>query len=93
MSKEPWHLDRKVPIALILTILLQSGAAVWFAANLGNRVVVLERDVERQRVVNNLQESEIRAIETGAARLDEQLDNIANGINRLERQLDRLTTN
>ena len=33
-----WHLDRKVPIAMILTIVMQTGAFVWFAARLDQRV-------------------------------------------------------
>lgn len=38
-----WHLDKKVPLALILTITLQTGAFVWWAAGLNERVAVLER--------------------------------------------------
>jgi hypothetical protein len=38
-----WHLDKKVPIALIATLILQTTAIVWWAANLSTRVDALER--------------------------------------------------
>lgn len=38
-----WHLDKKVPIAVILTILLQTGAFVWWGARIDQRVEILER--------------------------------------------------
>jgi hypothetical protein len=38
-----WHLDKKVPLALILAILLQTAAAVWWASSIGERVNQLER--------------------------------------------------
>lgn len=41
--KEHWHLDRKVPIALILTILGQTGAALWWAAGVNAKVDQLEK--------------------------------------------------
>jgi hypothetical protein len=39
-----WHLDKKVPLALILTLALQSGAFIWWAAKADNRLDNLERD-------------------------------------------------
>jgi hypothetical protein len=39
-----WHLDKKVPIALILTILGQTVVMTWWAASLSQRVDALERN-------------------------------------------------
>lgn len=38
-----WHLDRRVPLALIVTILLQTGGIVWWAAGISARVDQLEK--------------------------------------------------
>jgi len=49
-EREPshWHLDKKVPIALIFTILVQTFAAGWFAANINARLTIVEnRQTER----------------------------------------------
>lgn len=46
---EPWHLDRHIPIALILAIIGQTAGAVWWASTIsstqadqGRRIGVLE---------------------------------------------------
>ncbi len=39
-----WHLDKRIPIALIVTILVQTFAMGWWAASLSQRVDVLERN-------------------------------------------------
>lgn len=41
-----WHLDKKVPIALIATLLLQTGGLVWWARGLDARVAALEKGDE-----------------------------------------------
>jgi hypothetical protein len=41
-----WHLDKKVPLALILTIAIQTGGFVWWAASTNERVANLERRVD-----------------------------------------------
>jgi hypothetical protein len=38
-----WHLDKRVPLALIFTILVQTAMGFWWASGLTERVSVLER--------------------------------------------------
>jgi TolA-binding protein len=33
-----WHLDKRIPIALIVTLIVQTGLAVWWVSNLSHRV-------------------------------------------------------
>lgn len=42
MLDSEWHLDKKVPIALIFSILFQSGAFLWWGASINERVKSLE---------------------------------------------------
>lgn len=37
-----WHLDKRVPVAIIGTILMQTAGGVWFAAGLHWRLMALE---------------------------------------------------
>lgn len=39
---EPWHLDRKVPIVLIATIVMQTAGIVWWASGIHHRVGTIE---------------------------------------------------
>ena len=44
----PWHLDRTVPIGLIITILLQTITVVWVMSGLFSRVDQQTRDLAAQ---------------------------------------------
>jgi uncharacterized coiled-coil protein SlyX len=54
-TDEPWRLDKHIPVAVIFTILIQTGGLVWWAAGISSRVDEAER-------VNARQESVIDAI-------------------------------
>lgn len=43
-----WHLDKRVPIALIFTIVMQSMAAVWWASAMQSRLESLEAMLSAQ---------------------------------------------
>jgi hypothetical protein len=43
--QEQWHLDKRVPVALILTLLGQMVVAIWWAASINTRVEAIERNV------------------------------------------------
>lgn len=54
-----WHLDRRIPLALILTISLQTGLGIWWASRINaiqeahsQRILVLEerQDIIRQAI-------------------------------------------
>lgn len=45
-SDAQWHLDKKVPLALILAILLQTGGIVWWGATASERLSALERKAD-----------------------------------------------
>jgi hypothetical protein len=46
MDETKWYLDKRVPLALILTIVIQTAGLVWWASNLTERVNSLERTQE-----------------------------------------------
>jgi hypothetical protein len=66
-----WHLDKKVPIALIVTIVLQTGVFIWWAARIDFRTQSLESfhttdslridALERERVPNGEFRAETKA--------------------------------
>jgi len=42
-ASQNWHIDKRIPVAIIVTIVMQSMAAVWFASGIAHRVENLER--------------------------------------------------
>lgn len=43
-EREQWHLDKKVPIALIIALAVQTFTFGWWAATQDARILSLERD-------------------------------------------------
>lgn len=44
-----WHLDKKVPISIIVTLLLQAAAGLWFVAGLRTDIELLKSTTVVQR--------------------------------------------
>jgi hypothetical protein len=65
-----WHLDKRVPLALIVTLALQSGAFIWWAAKADNRLEYLERTV-------NASAPQIERV----IRLEAKMDSVAEALN------------
>lgn len=56
-----WHLDKKVPLAIIFALVLQTVGAIWWAAQIDNRVSAIEGWVK----TNNTVASKLAVIEEG----------------------------
>ena len=89
MAKEPWHLDKRVPVALIVALFMQTAGAVWWAASIQGRLDTLERDESRVEVAVAANEQAIRALETGVARQEERLSEILRLVQAIDRGLSR----
>jgi len=83
-AAEHWHLDKKVPIGIILAILMQGLGAVLYVARmearLDQRLALIEAD---NRQLHLKDDDTTRQREADAAALVSRLD-------RLEAKLDRL---
>jgi hypothetical protein len=73
-----WHLDKRVPIALILAIILQTAGLVWWASSLSERV----NSLERTRDANAPQGDRLTRVEV-------KIESIQTGIDRIERLIRR----
>jgi len=86
-----WHLDRRVPIGIIVTIALQVAVGIWGASKLDSRVERLEQGQVAQRERDIQQD---RQIAEGDARNERQLgDGVAQlrvHLDRIDGKLDRL---
>ena len=77
MPDNQWHLDKRVPIALIITILSGYAGFVWWASDMNSRVTHVER-MQLQSSGDGVQivrlDERLRAIEKIAARIEQYLD-------------------
>lgn len=55
MIKEDWHLDKKVPITLVIMILFQTGGFVWWAATKSMEILELSHRTDKIETMNDQQ--------------------------------------
>jgi Tfp pilus assembly protein PilO len=83
VSEEPWHLDRRVPVAMIIAILVQTFGIVWWAATIGAEVEQLKSNDARQ-------DSRIEAIQSIAGNQAVQLGRIEENTRATQAAVERL---
>lgn len=76
-----WHLDKKVPITLVIMILIQLAAFLLFAGR------VMQRDEEQER---RLAAIEAKDTSSRVGILESRLGDMIEGIKDMSRKLDRL---
>lgn len=81
-NRREWHLDRKVTLGLILALLANSGATVWWASRLEQRVAHIE--ASQSRPVQNTER---------IARVETKIESAVESLERIERKLDRVIEN
>ena len=89
MDDQQWHLDKRVPIALIVAIAIQSGGAIWWASSIQGRVLSNERSITRLDTSVEAQRdaAQLQAIQLG--RIEEQITGLRSDIGRLVSALER----
>jgi Tfp pilus assembly protein PilO len=75
-----WHLDKRVPVALIITLLGQMVVAIWWAASINTRMEQIERTVS----------AEALRVENGERTVANQATQIAVLVERIESQNERV---
>jgi hypothetical protein len=74
-----WHLDKKVPLALIVTIVMQTATAIWAMSALSQRVTQIEMALS----ASTDQPARIVRVET-------QMEGVRDTLKEMNDKLDRL---
>lgn len=86
---DQWHLDRRVPISLILAIFIQTAAFVWFMSSMDARI----EDNNRRTAILEARSQERSVIiaqnVTSIAVLNETLRNVEASLQRIELALEK----
>ena len=78
-----WHLDKKVPVGIIIALFIQFMGGVWFMSKLESRILALETVQTDQRLRDDRQD---RATAEAVAMIRAQLDRIDANILQLIRE-------
>lgn len=76
-ARNPWHLDRRIPIALILAIVLQSISAFFWAGAITARLGVVEKSTDKNSQLGER-----------LTRVEEKTNYIVRGVERIEKKID-----
>jgi hypothetical protein len=80
-SDRQWHWDRKIPVALIVTLVLTFGgqtcAGVWWASKADSRIDALERQSTAAAPLQTDQGTRLTRVEV-------KLDNLADGVTEIK---------
>lgn len=88
-NKESWHLDKKVPVALVVTLLFQFASGIWFISGLRKDLDQIKEARAAEAVVQHERdERQDRASGAAQDKLDKRLDTIDS---KLDRLIERLT--
>lgn len=76
-SVSRWRIDRHIPVAVILAIIMQTTAMVWWASSLTARVEALERNT-----------TDNRALPERVSRIEGYMSSINDTLSRIERKIE-----
>ena len=92
MANGDWHLDKRVPISLIMAIVIQTATFVWLISAMDTRLNSNIARTERleQQTMARLAAQELRIDQnsTGVAVINENLKYMRESLERIERALD-----
>lgn len=89
MSESPegqWHLDKRIPVALVMTIIVQTVGAVWWAATMQAELGRLSADMIRQEAAITRNSSRVETQTVSNAVITQELTSIRATLQRLETQ-------
>lgn len=76
-SDEQWHFDRKIPLALMISIAIQTAGVVWFGAKIDARVEALEKSSSISLPTTSEQGTRLTRVET-------RLEAVQDGISEIK---------
>ena len=78
-----WHLDKRVPVSIILTLLLQTSGFVWWFAH--NSAATEHRLTSIEKTLQSRSEEPARIV-----RLETEMIELRRSLNKIERSQDRI---
>lgn len=90
-ANEHWVLDKRIPLAVLIAIIVQSGAAVWWASSMAGRVTMLETNLTRIDLQGSpITRERLVALEQSKVDVQVKLQQIESGVGRMNDKLDEV---
>lgn len=89
MTDNDWHLDKRVPITLIVMLLVQTAGIVWFASAMNSKIEQNATRVTRLEILDTSKREIIQNNSTSIAVINENLKYIGASLNRIEQAIEK----
>ena len=86
-DKTRWHLDKRVPIALVILILAQTGSAIWWASAVNGSILALENRLNFNDETNRRQYDRINIDREASRQTAKQLARVEGLLQSIDRQV------
>ncbi len=73
MDNESWHLSKSVPVTLVVAIICQTVAVVWYISTLDSNVEINMKDIARHEIRIDKLEDTTKELSIMNARIDENI--------------------
>ena len=87
-----WHLDKRVPIALVVLIVSQTAGAIWWASAVNGSIAALENRVDFNDETNRRQYDRMNADREAGRQTAKQLARVEGLLQSIDRQVTGLVT-
>lgn len=91
MPEETWHLDKKVPLALIIVIVIQTAGAIWWASKVTERLDGLTVRLSASELTNRRQYDIISSDRLQSQQTAKQLARVEGLLTSINAQVTALT--
>lgn len=88
---EPWHLDKKVPIVIVLALIGQTFVFGGVHAVTQWRIADAERRIEKLEAYDNQQTQTERSVADRLARIETALSGVKDTLTRIDTSLERIS--
>ena len=85
-----WHLDKRVPITLILAIILQTATVIWFVAGLDKDVENLDKRTTSLEAANVSLNASISTNTTAVAVFNANMETVRRDLGEIKNAIDRV---
>lgn len=90
---ESWHLDKRVPLALMFALAVQTGGALWWAASISAEVASVVKDTTENKLdikAGNSTEPRLVRVETDISYIRRAVDDNKSKLDKLDTTLTEL---
>lgn len=81
-----WHWDKRVPIAFLFGLILQSGAVFYWASTVDNQIAANRESIQKLETRVDARDAQLSQQSTSIAVLVEQVTTLSRGIDRLQNE-------